>query len=166
MNHKGKHTICIHDGEIKDTQFGGAVSPIFMASSYPFLDVDPMRYPRMFNTPNQEAVGIKIAALEHAEAGLPFASGMAAISTSLLAFLKPGDHVVFQNEIYGGTFRFANEELENFGIDYSFTDGIQASDFEEKITNKTKAIAFLIRAFIIFFLLGWLSLRKGPVSFL
>ncbi len=140
MTHKGKHTICIHDGEIKDTQFGGAVSPIFMASSYPFLDVDSMRYPRMFNTPNQEAIGIKIAALEHAEAGLPFASGMAAISTSLLAFLEPGDHVVFQNEIYGGTFRFANEELEKFGIDYSFTDGIQASDFEEKITDNTKVI--------------------------
>lgn len=140
MKKKGKHTICIHDGEIKDTQFGGAVSPIFMANSYPYLDVDPIRYPRMFNTPNQEVIAHKIAALEHAEAGLPFASGMAAISTSLLAFLKPGDHVVFQNEIYGGTFRFATEELEKFGINYSFSEGVDVSDFEVKITNKTKVI--------------------------
>jgi len=63
MTKKGKHTICIHEGEIKDTQFGGAVSPIFMASSYEYLDADPMRYPRYFNTPNQEVLGKKIAAL-------------------------------------------------------------------------------------------------------
>lgn len=140
MNKKGSHTICIHDGEIKDTQFGGAVSPIFMASSYPYLDEDIARYPRMFNTPNQEVIAKKIAALEHAEEGLPFASGMAAISTSLLAFLKPGDHAVFQNEIYGGAYRFVNEELDKFGINYSFTNGVEVSDFEKKITPKTKVI--------------------------
>lgn len=140
MNKKGSHTICIHDGEIKDTQFGGAVSPIFMASSYPYLDEDIARYPRMFNTPNQEVIAKKIAALEHAEEGLPFASGMAAISTALLAFLKPEDHAVFQNEIYGGAYRFVNEELNKFGINYSFTNGVEVSDFEEKITSKTKVI--------------------------
>jgi cystathionine beta-lyase len=140
MKNKGKHTICIHDGEINDTQFGGAVSPIFMASSYAYMDIEVVRYPRMFNTPNQEVISKKIAALEHAEAGLPFASGMAAISNALLAFLSPGDHIVFQNEIYGGTYRFATEELLNMGINYSFTDGIDVPDFENKITNKTKVI--------------------------
>ncbi len=138
--YKGKNTICIHTGEIKDTQFGGAISPLFMATSYPFMDVEKVRYPRYFNTPNQEVIAKKIAALEHAEAGLPFASGIAAISTTLFAFLKQGDHVVFQNEIYGGAYNLVQEEFENFGIDYSFTKGVEPSDFEAKITNKTKLI--------------------------
>jgi len=140
MANKGKHTICTHTGEIKDTQFGGAVSPIFMTSSYPFMDVDVKRYPRYFNTPNQQAVGTKIAALEHAEAAIPFASGMAAVSTTLLAFLDQGDHIVLQNEIYGGTFNLIQEEFHKMGIEYSFTDGVEAEDFEEKIKKNTKII--------------------------
>jgi len=140
MTKKGKHTICIHEGEIKDTQFGGAVSPIFMASSYEYLDADPMRYPRYFNTPNQEVLGKKIAALENAEAGLPFASGMAAISTTLLAFLSKGDHIVLTNEIYGGAFNFVVEEFDKMGIEYSFTNGVGVDDFEEKIKANTKVI--------------------------
>ena len=96
---RGKHTVCIHEGQIEDKQFGGAISPIYMATSYPFLDVEDKRYPRYFNTPNQEAVATKVAALENAEKALPFSSGMSAITTSLFAFLKSGDHVVFQNEL-------------------------------------------------------------------
>lgn len=140
MNKKGQHTICIHQGEIKDEQFGGAVSPIFMASSYAYLDTEVVRYPRMFNTPNQEVIAKKIAALEHTETGLPFASGMAAISTTLLAFLNIGDHIILQSEIYGGTYRFVNEELINFGVQCSFTDGVEVDDFEKKITDRTKVI--------------------------
>jgi cystathionine beta-lyase/cystathionine gamma-synthase len=140
MKTKRINTICTHMGEIHDTQFGGAVSPIFMASSYPFMDVDVKRYPRYFNTPNQESLGHKIAALEHAEAGMPFASGMAAISTTLLAFLQKGDHVVFQNEIYGGAFNFVVEEFDKFGIEYTFTKGVAVADFECEIKPNTKVI--------------------------
>ncbi len=140
MKTKGINTVCTHAGEIHDTQFGGAVSPIFMASSYPFMDVDIKRYPRYFNTPNQESLGHKIAALEHAEAGLPFASGMAAISTTLLAFLQKGDHVVFQNEIYGGAFNFVVEEFDRFGIEYTFTNGVTVTGFESEIKSNTKVI--------------------------
>ena len=138
--YKGLNTICTHVGEIKDTQFGEAISPIFMTSSYPFMDVDVKRYPRYFNTPNQESVAIKIAALEHAEAAMPFASGMAAISTTLLAFLQQGDHVVFQNEIYGGAFNFVVEEFDKFGIEYTFTKGVAVTDFESEIKENTKVI--------------------------
>ena len=140
MKKIGNHTVCIHTGEIKDTQFGGAVSPIFMASSYPFMDVEKVRYPRYFNTPNQEVISKKIAALEYAEAGLPFASGIAAISTTLFAFLKQGDHVVFQNEIYGGAYNLVQEEFKNFGIEYSFTKGIEVHNFENEIKDNTKVI--------------------------
>lgn len=139
-NKLGKNTTCTHVGEIKDTQFGSAISPIYMTSSYPFMDVDVKRYPRYFNTPNQEAVGQKIAALEHAEAAIPFASGMAAISTTLFAFLNQGDHIILQNEIYGGTFNLVVEEFEKMGISYSFTDGISAADFESQIQPNTKVI--------------------------
>ena len=136
----GVNTICTHVGEIKDTQFGGAISPIFMTSSYPFMDVDVKRYPRYFNTPNQEAVGRKIAALEHTEFAMPFASGMAAISTTLFAFLNHGDHIVLQNEIYGGTFNLICEEFEKMGIEYSFTQGLEPTDFELLIRPTTKVL--------------------------
>jgi len=137
---KGVNTICTHTGGIKDLQFGGAVSPIYMTTSYPFMDVDSKRYPRYFNTPNQQAVAGKIAALENAEAGLLFGSGMAAISTTLFSFLKHGDHVVLQNEIYGGTFNLIVEEFDKMGIAYSFTQGIEAKHFKEKIKPNTKVI--------------------------
>lgn len=141
MNDKrGKHTVCIHEGEIRDEQFGGAISPIYLASSYPFIDQDEKRYPRYFNTPNQEVIGKKLAALEHAEAALPFASGMAAISTTLLSFLKQGDHAVFQNEIYGGSFNLIHKEFQNFGIEFTLTRGIEIQDFEEAIRPNTKVI--------------------------
>ena len=137
---RGKHTVCIHEGQIEDKQFGGAISPIYMATSYPFLDVEDTRYPRYFNTPNQEAVATKVAALENGENALPFSSGMSAITTSLFAFLKSGDHVVFQNEIYGGTHHLIHEEFSRYGIDYSFTKGLEISDFENEIKDNTKVI--------------------------
>ena len=136
----GVNTICTHVGEIKDEQFGGAISPIYMTSSYPFMDVDIKRYPRYFNTPNQQAVALKIAALEHAEMAIPFASGMAAISTTLFSYLNQGDHIVLQNEIYGGAFNLVVEEFAKMGIEYSFTNGVKVSDFESKIKSNTKVI--------------------------
>ena len=92
-NKQGENTICTHTGEVKDTAFKGAVSPIFMASSYEFMDVDIKRYPRYFNTPNQDYLAKKIAALEHAESAMIFSSGMAAVSTTLMAFLGAGDRI-------------------------------------------------------------------------
>ena len=136
----GMHTKCIHEGQIKDEQFGGAVSPIYLATSYPYLDVEEKRYPRYFNTPNQEVISMKVAALENAEWALPFSSGMAAISTSLFAFLESGDHVVFQNEIYGGSYHLIQEEFDKYGIEYSFTKGLHKNDFENEIRKNTKVI--------------------------
>ena len=141
-NKLGLNTVCTHVGGINDEQFGGSVSPIFMASSYPYMNVEKKRYPRYFNTPNQEAVATKIAALEHAEAALPFTSGMAATSTTLLTFLQKGDHIVLQNEIYGGTFNLIVAEFDKMDIEYSFTDGVKIADFESKIQENTKAIYF------------------------
>lgn len=136
----GLNTICTHVGEIEDTQFKGSVSPIYMATSYAFDEVDIKRYPRYFNTPNQEHLAKKIAALEHAEAAMIFGSGMAALSTMLLAFLKKGDHVVFQGTLYGGTVNFIREELPRFGIEYTIANGYEVSDLEKAIKPNTKVI--------------------------
>ena len=136
----GLNTICTHVGEVEDKQFKGSVSPIYMGTSYAFDEVDIKRYPRYFNTPNQEHLSKKIAALEHTESALIFGSGMAAISTMFLAFLKSGDHVVVQNILYGGTSNFIKEELPKCGIEYTFTNGYEVSDFESVIRPNTKMI--------------------------
>ena len=102
-NDLGNQYQCVHVGEVEDEQFKGAVSPIFMATSYAFDGVDVKRYPRYFNTPNQEMLCKKIAALEHTEAGLIFGSGMAAISTALFCFSKDRRSYHIQQVIYGGT---------------------------------------------------------------
>jgi len=136
----GLNTICAHVGEIKDEQFKGAVSPIYLASSYAFLDVDVKRYPRYFNTPNQVFLSKKIAALEHKEAAMIFGSGMAAISHMFLAFLKSGDHIVVQNTLYGGTSNFIREEFPKLNIEFTFTNGYSVSDFKAAIQPNTKLI--------------------------
>jgi cystathionine beta-lyase len=136
----GINTVCTHTGELKDTQFKGAVSPLYMSTSYAFDDVEVKRYPRYFNTPNQVALAKKMAALEHGEAALIFGSGMAAVSTSLMAFLRSGDHVVFQNTLYGGTTNFIVEEFSKFGIEYSFTKNFSPESFEAEIKENTKVI--------------------------
>jgi cystathionine beta-lyase len=136
----GINTICVHTGEVKDEQFRGAVSPVYMSTSYAFDGVDVKRYPRYFNTPNQEMLCKKIAALEHTEDGLIFSSGMAAISAAMFAFLKTGDHVIIQQVIYGGTFNLIVSEFEKYGIEYSFTESDNASDFKSLIKENTKIL--------------------------
>ena len=136
----GINTICVHTGEVKDEQFRGAVSPMYMSTSYAFDGVDVKRYPRYFNTPNQEMLCKKIAALEHTEDGLIFSSGMAAISAAMFAFLKTGDHVIIQQVIYGGTFNLIVSEFEKYGIEYSFTESDNASDFKSLVKENTKIL--------------------------
>lgn len=136
----GINTICTHIGEVEDKQFKGAISPLYMSSSYAYEDVDVKRYPRYFNTPNQEALCKKIAMLEKSDAALIFGSGMAAVSTAMLSFLHKGDHVVLPQTLYGGTYNFVVEEFHKFGIEYSFTEGFSEADFSEKIQKNTKVI--------------------------
>jgi len=139
-NKFGLNTICTHTGELEDTQFKGAISPLYMSTSYAFEDVEVKRYPRYFNTPNQVALAKKMAALEHGEAALIFGSGMAAVSTSMFAFLHKGDHVVLQNTLYGGTSNLVVEEFEKFGIEYSFTKDLKIESFKAQIQDNTKVI--------------------------
>ncbi len=137
---QGVNTLCTHAGELKDREFRGAVSPLYMSTSYAYEGVDKKRYPRYFNTPNQEALCRKVAALEHTDAALIFGSGMAAVSTSLLAFLKRGDHLVIPRQIYGGTYNLLAEEFGHYGIEYTFIDQVGVTDFEAALRPETKVI--------------------------
>lgn len=133
-------TLCVHAGSLVDEQHKGAISPLYPATSYAFNDVEIGQYPRYFNTPNQRGLAEKIAALEGAESGLIFSSGMAAVSTALMSHLKSGDHVIFQDDLYGGTRNFVKSEFPKYGIEFSFTKSTQIIDFENEINANTKGI--------------------------
>lgn len=115
-----KETQCVHSGTIHDSISGGINSPIFPSSAFEYLDRSDIPYPRYFNTPNQQAVIGKISALEGAEDAILFSSGMAAMSTAILAFAGASGHVVMMDELYGGTHAFATDEFKRLGIDYTF----------------------------------------------
>jgi cystathionine beta-lyase len=133
-------TLCVHEGQLKDLENKGAISPLYMATAYAYDEVEVTRYPRYFNTPNQVGLAKKIAALEGAEKGIIFGSGMAAISTALLSHLRSGDHIVLQADLYGGTTNLIVEEFEKFGIEYSFSPGLLASNLEKLIRPNTKVV--------------------------
>ena len=136
----GQNTICTHTGAVDDPLFQGVVSPIYLSTSYDFFDQETKRYPRYFNTPNQEHLSKKIAALEDTEAGMLFSSGLAAVSAVMLTFLKSGDHAVVQNDIYGGTRNFIESHFKSYGIQYTFTKDLSINSFEECIKKNTKLI--------------------------
>jgi cystathionine beta-lyase/cystathionine gamma-synthase len=133
-----KLTQSVHVGSVGDPLFGGVITPIYPSAAYDYET--EVRYPRYYNTPNQKAVVQKLAALENAEDGLVFSSGMAAIMTSLFAMVKSGDHILFQHDLYGGTHHAALHELERYGMEYSMCDVSDLKSFEKAIRKNTKVI--------------------------
>ncbi len=133
-------TMCVHAGTLFDEKTKGVNSPIYTSTSFAYLDLDEAVYPRYFNIPNTEALGKKIAALEQADSGMVFSSGMAAITSVLLTFLRQGDHAIFQTGLYGGTFHFVTTELERFGIGYDISADNEPATFEGLIKENTRMI--------------------------
>ena len=133
-----KLTQSVHTGSKGDSLYGGIVNPIYPSSAYDYES--EVIYPRYYNTPNQKAVTEKLCALENAEAGLIFSSGMAAILTSVFAVLKMGDHIIFQNDLYGGTHHAALNELKKYGIRLTLVDASDPENFERAIRKETKVI--------------------------
>ena len=113
-------TTCVHTGTYTDAATRGINTPIFTSSSNEYLGTDVRLYPRYFNVPNQRAVVEKLIALEECEDGIVFSSGMAAISTVMMTFLKPGDHAVIQDDIYGGSHALMTNVLSERGIRCTF----------------------------------------------
>ena len=134
-----KKTQCIHSGGIQDQFARGINSPVYTSSAFGYLDQDEIPYPRYFNTPNQRSVVRKVCDLEKAEDGVLFSSGMAAISTAILAFAGPGDHVVMLDDLYGGSHSFATNEFQRLGISHTFTE-TSVSSVSSAIQQNTRLI--------------------------
>ena len=136
-------TKLIHAGEPTPRILGSVSMPIFQSAMFEYAgetNYHNLRYIRLNNTPNHEALHTKLSALENAEAALVTSSGMAAISTALLAFLSNGDHLLAQNCLYGGTHTFVTRDLEKFGISYDLIDADDPESWKEKLRQNTKAI--------------------------
>lgn len=118
-----KATRAVHSGTMPERNQGGINSPIITSSALEYLDDTEVRYPRYFNTFNQQVLVRKLCALENAEAGLVTSSGMAAISGVMLGLLRPGDHAVMLEGMYGGTHNLIVKEFRRLGIDYSMSSG-------------------------------------------
>jgi cystathionine beta-lyase len=137
---KGVNSICVHEGEVEDKVYKGAVSPIYVTTAYAYHNEGDSPYPRYFNTPNQKHLGDKIARLENAEAGLILGSGMAAVSCAMLSVLKSGDHAIIQDQIYGGTRNFIKKELADFNIEFDFVDLNDLDAVDALVKDNTKLI--------------------------
>ncbi len=134
-----KATRAVHAGRRKELNFGGVNTPVFASSAIEYLDDSEVRYPRYFNTLNNLVVADKIAALEHAGAALVTSSGMAAISIAVLGLLKPGDHAIMLEGLYGGTHAMVVSELGRFGIECSFVPA-DPSAMEAAVRDNTRML--------------------------
>jgi len=146
----GFNTKAVHMGQMVDKRYGSIFTPVFMEDAFlnpnPGNDVakDPLSgeeyiYSR-YGNPIVTTAEEQIAALEGGEAGLVFSSGMAAISATLLSFLKKGDHLVSARELYGQTYSLMKNELPSFGVEVSFVSVNQLWSLPDLIKQNTKMI--------------------------
>jgi cystathionine beta-lyase/cystathionine gamma-synthase len=137
-------TRVIHAGDPRPRVGGALTLPIFQSAVFEHKGEDgtyhDVLYPRLNNLPNHTALGRKLAALEGAEAAVPTASGMAAISTALLSVLGKGGHLLVQGQLYGGTHMLLTEHLERFGMEYEFIDSERPEAWDAQVRSNTRAI--------------------------
>lgn len=137
MNH-AIDTQLIHAGEAGRVE-GAVRLPIFQTAMFEHDD-SPLRYIRYNNTPNQEVLNRKLAVLEGAEEALVTGSGMTAITGAILSVLKPGEHLLAQNSLYGGTHGFVRTLLADLGITVSFIDANAPDTWQSLLQTNTRAI--------------------------
>lgn len=136
-------TRLIHAGEPHPRIEGAVSMPIFQSSTYepkPGAGYHDLGYIRLSTTPNHQALHQKLASLENGETALVTASGMAAITTTLLTVLSAGDHLLAQDRLYGGTHDFVTRDLKNFGIEYDVIDGNEPDSWAAKLKPTTRAV--------------------------
>ena len=143
MNNKFKHieTKLIHSGDPKQPIEGAVAFPIFQSSTFLYqgsASYHDLKYIRLNNTPNHLSLHKKLADLEGAEAALVTGSGMAAISVTILALLRSGDHFLAQNCIYGGTYDFFTKDLPSLDIRLDFVSGDDPASWQQRLRPNTK----------------------------
>jgi cystathionine gamma-lyase len=137
----GFATRAIHAGQAPDTATGAVVVPIYQTSTYAQEALGKHRgyeYSRTGN-PTRAALETCIAALEGGAHGLAFASGMAA-EAAITQLLKPGDHTVAVDDLYGGSYRLFRRVLEPMGLSFSFVDGSDLTAVEKSLTDRTRIV--------------------------
>jgi len=137
----GFATRAIHAGQQPDPSTGAVVVPIYQTSTYAQDAVGKHRgyeYSRTAN-PTRAALEQCIAALEGGAHGLAFASGMAA-EAAVMQLLKPGDHTLAVDDLYGGSYRLFRRVLEPMGLTFSFVDGSDLAAVEKALTDRTRVV--------------------------
>lgn len=135
-------TRAIHAGQTPDPVTGAIMTPIYATSTY--VQESPGKhkgyeYSRTKN-PTRLAYEQCVANLESGQYGFAFASGMAAIAT-ILEILKPGDHVIVCDDVYGGTYRlFERVRKHSAGLTFSFVDLTDAAQFEKSLRPETRMV--------------------------
>ncbi|GAB5520741.1 MAG: cystathionine gamma-synthase [Rhodothermales bacterium] len=137
----GFGTLAVHAGQEPDPSTGAIMPPIYQTSTY--VQSAPgvhqgHEYARVTN-PTRTALEGNLAALEGATHGIAFSSGVAAID-AILKSLRPGDHVISSNDLYGGTFRLFRQVYEPFGLRFSFVDMTDIERVEAARTEATKLL--------------------------
>lgn len=134
-------TRAVHAGEEPRVD-GSVVQPIFQSAMYEYSGSEEgePRYIRYGNTPNQATVERKLADLEGGEAAMVAASGMAAITTSLLSLLSPEDQLLAQPSLYGGTHELFTSALPDLGIDVTFLEGEDPRHWETQLDGTARVL--------------------------
>lgn len=135
------NTKAIHAGQKPEESTGAVMPPVFQTSTYAQKAPNQHQgydYARVGN-PTRTALEKLIAGLEDADECAAFASGMAAMD-AILKTLKPGDHVVSTNDIYGGSYRLFTQVYEPYGINFSFVDMTDMKQVDEVVSSKTKLV--------------------------
>jgi cystathionine beta-lyase/cystathionine gamma-synthase len=138
-------TRTVHAGELERRPGAPLNVPVYHSAMFVTADAelghyDDIKYLRVNNTPSQVLVGQKLADLEGGEAGLVTASGMAAITATLLTVLGRGGHLVAQSSLYGGTHSFITQDFPSFGLSHTFIDATHPQGWEQALRPETKAI--------------------------
>ncbi|MDX1502261.1 MAG: PLP-dependent transferase [Thermoanaerobaculia bacterium] len=139
-------TNVVHAGSPSPRIAGAVVTPIFQSANYLMAgesEYDAIRYIRLSNSPSHRTLHARLAAIESGEAALVTASGMAAITNSILAFAGSGDHLLAQRTLYGGTQSFLDEDGPRLGISSTAIDTADprgAAAWEEALTPATRLI--------------------------
>ncbi|MEJ2506732.1 MAG: PLP-dependent aspartate aminotransferase family protein [Ignavibacteriaceae bacterium] len=137
----GFSTDAIHAGQIPDPTTGAVITPVYLTSTYaqPELGKNTgYEYGRTHNLTRQ-ALEKNIAVLEKGKYGIAFASGLAA-TNALMSLVKAGDHIIVSNNVYGGTYRIFEQNLTDFGLEYSWVDTSDVSSIQNAVKPNTKMI--------------------------
>lgn len=135
-----KKTQLVHGGIFGDKYTGAVSVPIYQVSTYKQDGVGNFKYEySRTGNPTREALEALIADLEGGHKGFAFASGMAAISSVMMLF-NSGDHVIFTDDVYGGSYRLMSKVMTRFNINVSFVDTSDPHAVTEAIQDNTKAV--------------------------